>query len=237
MSINQLQIRIQIPALARLQSLAAPLSSGEQKRFNDALKKLDPIFENAWTVPSWGGDGGFKWKNGETKQILKAFTDNGWQASEPHKNNWGQIVYTITKNGKWPCELNVRDKDINLTIPGDDTAPGYGKEDTNFVAALQKMAKKLLPTGAKVNRGEATWGKRGGYAGGKMLDVIRHKAESLGFKEDARKSDNHPDGSWVSSGTVYRHPDGWVLETHSHYGNTKSDNSYSATLDYDAQRG
>ena len=105
----------------------------------------------------------------------------------------------------------------------------------------QKMLKTLgfpKPTGEALRwyggHGEhkSNWSKRGGYAGGKMIDRTVTKALASGFKKVMNKEGGNPDGSVITSGTHYAHPDGHHLEISKRFGVTKDDNDYSMHLSH-----
>jgi hypothetical protein len=94
------------------------------------------------------------------------------------------------------------------------------------------MVKTLgLPGGAnaKVNSEGYTFMKKGGYFN-KMND-IHDKAQANGFVRDMGKSGaTGSQAEHMGQQNIFRHPDGWELQTAQSYGATKDSNWHHITL-------
>ena len=121
------------------------------------------------------------------------------------------------------------------------------KDDLQEAAAKTPHQQMLKTLGFPKSSGEmlrwygghgehkSDWAKKGGYAGGKMIDKVVSKALSSGFKKVTNKEGGNPDGSVITSGSHYAHPDGHRLEVDKRFGSTKADNHYSMHLSHNAK--
>lgn len=216
---------------------AAPISKGEWSRFKAEIVKLDPVFGVGVKDNGYGFGGDFIWfKKAQAEKALSVLKKNGWEAS--HIATQSGDVYTLTKDGKWPILLRIDGEAYaNMTLPSDDTKPGRNAVADEFVIALKKMAKSVLPSGFTINGPSAEWRKRGGHAGSNALSVCIQRAEAAGFKAESNDPHGSPDGSTMGHTDTFRHPDGWTLNVRSSYGSTAADNNYMAALTFDARRG
>lgn len=106
------------------------------------------------------------------------------------------------------------------------------------VTPQQAAALKLVPGGSQfsVDRQAgktfgASWSKRGGYA-----DVIEKKFHQqlkvLGFHLVDSTSDAHPADFYTQSSGTYKDSEGTVAYSSSHYGQVKSENSFSISIHF-----
>ncbi len=114
-------------------------------------------------------------------------------------------------------------------IPG-PCPTGAAAKPTPSYSKTAKSAIKAMPAGTTGRGNRFGWSKKGGYAGEKSISKTVAKMKALGFVAEDSHQGNHPDGSWVASGTKYRHPEGHSLRTNSHYGAVKSENHFSIEL-------
>lgn len=231
---------MKLEAKSRLQSLvtAAPVSVAEQERFIDALRKLDPALALGSYSVSFGEKDRTKlFVKGKPAGLLaiRALSKHGWQ----HDGSWNkfspQDFPTLTKNGEWPINVQINPLGVTFHAPTNDNAG----DDSAFKNALTKMAKAVMPGKADLDlsQGTAEWRKRGGHAGGNIIQTVLQKAKAAGFKPASSFSGAHPAGDWVSSDETYLHPEGWILTFGSSYGVTKRDNSFWVRLGVDYRRG
>jgi hypothetical protein len=197
----------------------------------DALlyKGEKPQFMDAFTLI-------FEGKQGDA--IALSLEKLGWALVERRASNRfsadGTLNWKFLKNGKWPLTVEQGSEMTWLTLSKDDTV--FEGIDEAFSAMLKKMAKEILPSGAEFRGNVAYWSKRGGYAGSKALAEVQRRAMALGFKKGEYEPFGNADGSTMGGGSTFiKGP--WILSTSSSYGGMASDNRYSASLSFDAQRG
>ena len=77
----------------------------------------------------------------------------------------------------------------------------------------------------------ASWRRDGGHP-----DAIQSRfwkaLKAAGFRQAKTDSDNSPDGSWVSSGSVWKDSEGNKVTWRESYGATARDNRYSMSLEF-----
>lgn len=99
--------------------------------------------------------------------------------------------------------------------------------------AQRDLLKTLRFPGGKdthYEEGQAAWYKKGGLAGGTIVDRAAAAAVAAGFRAGTRTDVSTPDASRVGGGTLFVNDDGDVLSVTSVYGVTPYENRYSLTL-------
>lgn len=207
---------------------AAPISRGERARFREALLNLDKAFASPATSSS---SSLIHYSDNRVSKIVAALEKAGWKVTGSENG-----TCRLLKDGKWPISVYLFDKETHVNLSGDDTK-FFGNDNSEITPAILKLAKKILPAGYTTFESSASWRKRGGHAGSNALTTVIKRAEALGFKSASHNSDISQTDNNTGGVETYTHPDGWQLDVHSSYGRTAADNSFSADLRYNPQRG
>lgn len=211
---------------------AAPISVAEVSRFLEQLRKQDPLFAKGVTskdlFPS-----SLRFQGVIGLKLVAALSKLGWDVTE-HQGYKGVGIWKLLREEEWPLTVEEKTNITLLTLASDDkVATG---NDPEFVTQLKKLGKAILPSGSVISNGSASWYKKGGHAGGAVLVEILKRAVANGFSKGEYNPTGNADGSVMGGGSVYRKGP-WILKTSSSYGSVASDNRFSATLSFDAQRG
>lgn len=106
------------------------------------------------------------------------------------------------------------------------------------VTPQQAAALKLVPGGSEftVDRQAgkifgASWSKRGGYAD-KISQKFHQQLKVLGFHLVDSTTDAHPADFYTASSGTYKDSEGTVAYSSSHYGQVKSENSFSISVHF-----
>ncbi len=110
---------------------------------------------------------------------------------------------------------------------GDEAMPERapkGSADPEAGVVSGKAALRAMPGK------NASYYKRGGYVGDKVIARTVEKLRKQGFVDIGHEPTNSPDGSYMGHQAALMHPDGHILTYSSNYGPEKSSNSFHMEL-------